>query len=205
MKKYSIVAACFLVCFVIAGSSAEIYRGIGPLATLGDVKQLFPGATFKKVYPAWAQENDVLYLVTGKGIQGEIVIKFDDNRPIFKRMMEQGTDNNYEDFLRGLAERSDDEALGVSWVRWLPDAPFPVDRMITKYGKPEKSDFSELDFQPFKEWVARGIYAHLTDDGKKVIAIDFSITEKEYKDALKAKYGGGPPAPAERFERVKGE
>jgi len=197
MKWFSVLSSCLLACLVVAGSSAEIYRGIGSMSTLGDVKKLFPGATFNKIHPAWANEYDAMYSVTGKGIQGTIVIKFDDNRPSYKKMMEQATDNKMGEFWRGLAEDSEDNSLSVSWVRWVPDAPFLVDRLITKYGKPEISDFSSQDFKPFKEWKSRGISADLTDDGKKVVNIDFTFTEKERKDAWKAKFGGDEPPPKE--------
>jgi hypothetical protein len=35
---------------------AEIYKGIGPLDTLSEVKLKFPGADYKQLKPAWAQE-----------------------------------------------------------------------------------------------------------------------------------------------------
>lgn len=65
----------------------------------------------------------------------------------------------------------------------------PCGRLITKYGKPETSDFSPEDFRPFKAWKSRAIIADLSDDGKKVVCINFHFTDKEGKDALEAKYG----------------
>ena len=203
MKRFSILAACSLVCFVAAGSSAEIYRGMGPDSTLGDVKKKFPGAVFKKENPAWARERDAIYTVTGKGIEGTIVIKFDDFRPEQRRMMEGAPDNNEKDYWRHKAERSEDDALIVSAVRWFPDVPFSVDRLITKYGKPEASDFLPNNFQPYKAWTSRGILARLSDDEKMVLSIEFNFTEKEWKDALNAAFGPPPPPPPPPAQKAK--
>ena len=76
----------------------------------------------------------------------------------------------------------------ISWVRWIPDAPFPVARLVTKYGKPEVSDFSKDNFKPFKEWKKRGIQAFLDDEGNNVVRIDFDFTKKEQDEAFKRKY-----------------
>jgi len=108
----------------------------------------------KKMFPARAQEVDVMYSVTGSGIQGEIIIMFIDTRVHAREMMEETTDNAMRGFWNRRSECSDDDSLFVSWVRWVPDVPFPVERMITKYGKPEKTE--------------------------KVVMIDFSFTSKDY-------------------------
>lgn len=187
MKKLSFLAACFLVCVLVAGASAEIYRGIIPYSTLGDVKKLFPGATYNEMHPAWAQETDKMYIISGAGIQGQIIIKFNDFRSLYEKNAEEGTDA--QEFWKKLANELEEDALVVSWVRWVPDVPFPVDRLITKYGKPEKSDFSPEDFKPFKLWTSRGINASLSDDGKKVVTIEFMFTQKEMNDAWNATFG----------------
>jgi hypothetical protein len=206
MKRFAFLAACFLVCVLVAGSSAEIYRRIIPYSTLGDVKKLFPGATFNKMHPAWAQETDVMYKIDGVGIQGLIIIKFDDSRPTFKKMEAEAADNNAQELWKSLANESEEDGLGVSWVRWVLDTPFSVDRLITKYGKPEKSDFSQEDFQPYKEWTSRGIAANLSDDGKKVMSIEFQFTPKEMKDAWNKKFGVyKAPSPQEEATGKKGK
>lgn len=186
MKRFSLLAAYFLVC-VVSGSSAEIYQGIVPYSSLGDVKKLFPKARFKKMDPAWAQERDAMYTVTGKGIAGTIVIKFNDYRPVFRKRLEEASDNDVKGYLKPLSEESEDDALVVVWVRWVPDVPFPVERIIARYGTPERSDFSPEDFQPQKIWDSRGILATLSDDGKNVFSIEYEFTDKEWKDAWEAK------------------
>lgn len=88
--------------------------------------------------------------------------------------------------MRELPSRANSEL--VSWVRWIPDAPFPVARLVTKYGKPEVSDFSKDNFKPFKEWKKRGVQAFLDDEGKNVVRIDFDFTKKEQDEAFKRKF-----------------
>jgi hypothetical protein len=75
-------------------------------------------------------------------------------------------------------------SVSIQWVRWAPDSPIPITRLIAKYGKPEKSDFNSDDFKPYKSWPTRGITAYTSDDGKRVHRIDFNFTEKDYKAAF---------------------
>jgi hypothetical protein len=74
-----------VISVVAVDGHCEIYRGIGPLADLADLKGMFPGATFEKLTPAWAQDHDVLYQITGKGMSGTIVVKFYDGRPVWRK------------------------------------------------------------------------------------------------------------------------
>ena len=183
MKWFMVIAVCILSCIVVAESSAEIYLGITPFKTLGDVQNMFPGAEFTKLNPAWAKEDDAMYSVTGEGIEGKIIIMFHDTRPLNRDYMKQATDNTMKRFFKEYSERPDEDSLLVSWVRWVPDVAFPVERLITKYGKPEKSDISTVNFKPYKLWMSKGIYAHLSDDGGKVVMITYNPTKKELKKA----------------------
>lgn len=211
-------------------SIAEIYRDIGPLDILNDVKAKFPNAKFEKGNPAWAQATDVMYAITGIGISGTIFIKFDDFRPSYRKHLdncinEQNRRTALKDMERNNPEvkegnpipeipveidpkiskltddalndrislyqfyinQSDDEALSVAWVRWLPDIPIPLQRFITKYGNPDVSGFSDEDMTPYRYW-NRGILTSLTDDGKKVSMVDYYFTEKDEYIALCKKH-----------------
>jgi hypothetical protein len=174
--------------------------GIGPLDTLADLQAKFPNATFEQLHPAWAGESDVMYSITGSGLSGKIIVKFNDMRPFYKKMAEEA-DEKKEDgqnppvFWREMAGQADNTVM-VSWVRWIPVLPIPIERLITKYGKPDRSDFSTDDFEPYKEWTSRGIAAALSDNGKMVVRIEYSFTEKERERAYKARWGDVPsPAP----------
>lgn len=208
MERVTFIGVCLLACFVVAESSAEIYRGIAPFKTLGEVRKMFPGAEFKKEYPAWAKADDAMYSVTGDGIEGKIIIMFNDTRPMNREYMKQATDDSVKLIFKEYSERPDDESLLVSWVRWVPDVPFAVDRMIMKYGDPERSDFSSVDFKPYKQWQSRGIHAHLSDDGKNVVMITFTPTKKEREEADDARIKielEKPPLPHELNEAPHGE
>src|ERR1039457_1652929 len=61
----SFAASLTLSLLAASIAHAETYGGIGAMDTLGDIRQRFPGATFERLNPAWAQAGDVLYSVTG--------------------------------------------------------------------------------------------------------------------------------------------
>lgn len=167
---------------------AEIYQNILPTDTLGEIKSKFPHATFEKLSPAWAQSTDVMYTLTGHGISGTIIINFFDSRAEYQKQYETATEDTQKKVLETLIEKSEDEAISVNWVRWMPDIPFPLQRLIAKYGAPEKKGFSNDDFQPYREWKKIGLLAYLSDNEKNVQRIDFSFTKEEYKKAFYKKY-----------------
>jgi hypothetical protein len=179
-----------LALFLLAASwaRAEIYGGIGAQDTLGDIKQRFPAAKFERLKPPWAPTWDVLYSITGPGLAGEIVVNFFDLR----------TDNKNEAYelakrrvlpdseARSLAaaqakinDFSDDKALVVDWVRWVPDRPIPLQRFLSQYGSPTKGGFSKDDLQPYRDWTAQGLTAYLDDAEKSVVRVDYTFTDEE--------------------------
>ena len=132
-----------------------------------------------------------MYSITGNGMSGVIVVKFTNNKLWWKKRGEIETDETRKKRYERLAESASDD-LEVAWVRWIPETPFPVTRLITKYGKPEISDFDQVSYVPFKEWESRGIQAYLSDDGKKVNHIDFNFTDKEIIEASNKALGIEP-------------
>lgn len=169
-------------------AQCELYRDIGPLDSFGEVKSKFPGAIIKKLAPAWAQPTDALYQFTGNGLSGTIIVKFEDGRPIYKQHLESGVDDTLKDFYLRMVNKSDDDALSVSWVRWIPATPFSIQRLISKYGPVEKSAFSDEDYQPYREWERKGVRAFLSDDEKYVLRIDYSFTKDEHRKAWLLKH-----------------
>jgi hypothetical protein len=73
--------------------------------------------------------------------------------------------------------------LTVDWVRWVPPSPFPLQRLIAKYGKPENSGFRDDNFKPYRAWKNKGLTAYLTDDEKDVESIDFNFTADDFRNA----------------------
>jgi hypothetical protein len=179
--------------FLLFGVSAssEIYQGIGPLDTLKDLKQKFPTAEFERLSPAWAQDADVLYRITGKGVPGRIVVTFYDNRPEWREQLKKESDPG----LRKILEEGvslDDDSIQVEWVRWIPDEPLPLQRLVAKYGPPSEKGFGEDDFRPYRAWSDRGILANLTDDEKHVDMMEFSFTRADLRRAWLEKHGRVP-------------
>lgn len=74
---------------VVCSVHAESYKNIGPLDNLGDIKNKFPNAIVEKLNPGWAQATDALYKLSGTGMSGWIVVKFDDLRPTWKEQLEK--------------------------------------------------------------------------------------------------------------------
>lgn len=77
--------------------------------------------------------------------------------------------------------------MEVQWVRWIPMSPIPLQRLITKYGKPDEDGFRDDDFRPFKSWTKKNINANLSDDGKMVTDIEFAFTNGEQRIAYLVK------------------
>ena len=181
--------ALFLFLMLIAtGSQAETYGNIFPLDTLGDLKEKYPNANFSKRTPAWASKYDAMYSIDGSGLSGTIIVKFHDYRPFIKELLSTGgyTEEEVDNFKK-VANRSDEEALTVSWVRWVPAQPIPISRFVSKYGKFEKSGFSDEDLEPYRSWESKGLVAYLANDEKSVVRVDYEFTKQERRRAYKAK------------------
>ncbi len=189
--RCSLIALCCL--FVVAAkmADAEIYGNITPLDTFADVKAKLPGATYEQLHPAWAQEADILYSVSGHGLSGTIVIKFHDQRPFLRKKLLENSGSSDKSALEKLVEGTDEASLNVEWVRWIPVAPIPLQRLVSKYGKPDKSGFADDDLQPYRDWKT-GVTAYLSDDEKSVLRLDFSFNAKEIRDAYQSRYGFVP-------------
>ena len=69
--------------------------------------------------------------------------------------------------------------MTIDWVRWVPDVNIPIERLKSRYGEPEKCDYSTEDYRPYCEWESKGVNARLSDDKKQVFAIEYTFTLKE--------------------------
>ncbi len=161
-------AVLFLVSFsCIQAAHAEIYQGIGPLDTMADLKAKYPHATFEQLHPAWAQEQDVMYKITGQGLSGLIIIKFVDHRPDYRHRSLVTQDEPTIKFLTYLMNMSDDESLDVEWVRWIPEAPVPLQRLVAKYAPPRRRG------------LGRKISNHTEDGQRRGSPLFFLMTRKQ--------------------------
>jgi hypothetical protein len=187
----SCMKAALIGLVALLPASAEIYQGIGALDTLADIKAKLPGATFEQHHPAWAQDQDVIYSVTGEGLHGTIIIKFIDWRELWWHQLASATDEATIKTLTDLANGGD-ESVTVEWVRWAPKEVIPLKRLIAKYGPPEEKGFAQDDFQPYRQWKKKGLTAYLSDDEQGVVRIDYDFTQAERCLAWKLKYPGVP-------------
>lgn len=176
---------------------AEVLHDIRPLSTLADIKKQYPAATFRKESAAWVQEWQAFYSMTGHGFPGKLYLSFRDTRPYWRAEYERVSskqsdlqspkDASYIVMVGEFANRTDDQALTIDWVRWVPVDPIPIARVKGKYGNPSKCGFSDSDFTPFCSWSSREISAVTSDDHKFVILITAGFTEAEIEQALAAK------------------
>ena len=153
---------------------------------------MYPNATFDVVKAGWVQEKQTFLKLHGTGLPGVTYLAFSyDESWLTNRRLEidqeiaATPDADHAAILKSresiqrLLDRSLDEKMIIDWVRWVPVAKIPLERLKSRYGKPEKCDFSLEYHTPFCEWTSKGVNAILTDDKKQVFAIEYNFTEKE--------------------------
>jgi len=173
------MAIVFMLALAPTPLLAEIYQGINYMDSLGKVRKCFPAAAIQKLSPAWAKPTDAMYSIKGNGIAGTVIIKFGDYRPAQRKLIERSNPGPGRDEMEKEAAQSDEDALYVEWVRWVPDSPIPLKRLVEKYGQWDKKDIHEQTYQPQRIWTKKKITAHISDDDKYVQMIDFNFTGAE--------------------------
>lgn len=180
-------------------SKAEIFLGINPQSTLGEIKKKFPNASFTPINAAWVTENDGFYEMKGNGIAGSYRLLFGDMRPSHKKQLveaekalkKSGVNTGSQmkvDVYRYLSTLSEDKALTVWGGRWIPSDPIPLERFISKYGKPDEVGYTDDDLQPFRAWKDRGLQVNLSDDEKFVLYVEYTYTKKDLKAACQLRH-----------------
>ena len=178
MNRLIRVLSCLLV-LGCASLRGEVYMGINYSDSLGKVRKLFPTAKLTNEKPAWATPSDALFSIKGAGITGTIVVNFHDPRPFYKELVE-GADPGPETAEKNrLALQSDDDALNVEWVRWVPDTAIPLNRLVEKYGPWDKKEINNQNYQSQRTWTKRKITVTVADDEKYISNIDFNFTGEE--------------------------
>jgi hypothetical protein len=187
--KVTTAIALTLFAVILRG---ETYRGIGPLDRLRDVKALFPNAKFELLKAAWAQETDTLYVLTGPGIDGNIVVAFHDPRPTYRHRLETEKDASVRATLREIVNHPAEDELTVRWIRWVPPEPIPLERFVAKYGHPDRTGFRDDNMRPFQSWTVTGVTVTLDDASSKVTNVEFTFTTADERSAWKTKFGWAP-------------
>lgn len=168
-------------------SFAESFQGITAQAELGEIRAKFPLASITPVKAAWVRKEEAFFLMKGDGFPGELYLAFSDLRPVALEMASEATDEHDRNFFEEKAAEPDDKALELLWMRWMPADPIPLTRYISKYGKAEKSGFGDSDMRPYASWPSKAMVAHLSDDQKRVLGVEFSFTDAEKLVACKSK------------------
>lgn len=200
MRSVAIAALTILCVPFMQVTSAEVLHGVQPLSTFGKIKADFPNGRFQRVKAAWVKEHEAFYSMTGDGFPGMLYLLLDDSRPFWrdyaKSLPPDSPDDAASDgsdkvfgrkWAEGQANESDDAALTIRWVRWVPAAPIPMERVKAKYGEPTRCDFDPADFSPFCSWESRSLSAQTTDDRKSVVFFTAGFTRNELRAAYKLK------------------
>ena len=169
----------------------EIYQGIEPNATLQEIKTRFPNADYQPIKAAWVTADQAFYLVTGTGLVGKLYVAFFDNRPTSFASMVDAKAAGHDDlakFYRDQWEKSTEDSLTTSWVRWVPPAAIPIERFFLRYGKVAKVEFNNEDMSPYYQWKDRGGLASLSDDLKSVKSVEYTFTNAERLTTCKRKF-----------------
>lgn len=173
MKR--VIAAAALLCLFSAPSWAESFMGIGPYYTLNDVMAIFPKATFEKLGDGWPVSSTVSYRAVGEGVDGEVLINFEDIRSFYleesQKVSQDATASAFYGYLSSLPEA---RVIEVEWIRWTPGKPVMIADLIKKYGKPEKPAGKLALY-----WKSKEVMAYLSPNGKTASTVEYRFTWDE--------------------------
>jgi hypothetical protein len=201
MRRHALrVAAVAMALAISQLAAAEELHGVQATDKLGEIRAKFPNAVFTRVKAAWVTSEEDFFSMTGKGFPGTLYLAFTDSRPKARKRLseepETAEDDKSKQTMRALlqkwANESDDDALMVKWIRWVPPEPIPMQRYKAKYGEPTTCDFGISDMQPYCEWKSNALVASLSDDQKYVLRVESDFTKAELRAAWLRKAGFVP-------------
>jgi len=153
--------------------------------------------------------------VTGPGIKGTIIVKFNDSRPAARAALaslnaSETLADSVKEYMRAFwteqTELTDDEAIETEWVRWVPEEPIPLTWLTGKYGVPDTRGFNDQTFEPYRQWTKRAVLASIGSDTTMVRLVEFQYTKTEYARVYHDKFGVWPygySPPEKGHKRVK--
>lgn len=178
-------------------SNAEIYKDFKPGSTIADIKKNYPNANFETVKAAWVKDNESFLKLEGQGISGKIFLAFSysdkfllERKLYVEKKIEESPESDNQELKKSIAifdrmlSKTIEEKMHLDWVRWVPIETLPIERLKRRYGEPEKCDFNLDDYEPYCNWLSKGVFASLTGDKKNVITIDYFFTNEEIDFAL---------------------
>jgi hypothetical protein len=149
--------------------------GIGPYYTLNDVMAIFPKANYEKLGDGWPTNKAVSYRISGEGVDGEVLISFEDIRTFYleesEKVSQDATASPFFGFLSSLPEA---RVIEVDSVRWTPANPIPIANLLKKYGKPSQHGEKLALY-----WKAKEVLAYISPSGKTASSVEYRFTWDE--------------------------
>lgn len=188
-----VIFLAFIASFAL-NAQAEVYKDLWPASSLREIKEKYPNAKFEDVKAAWVRENESFIAMTGVGITGKIFLKLSHTDQFKKNYISSSikhaddstSEEERDKFLNSARDMQNlldaplEDRLSLDWVRWVPLETIPIERLESRYGKPEKCDYDEDTFTPYCEWASKGLSVSLTDNKKFVMFIEYSFTEADW-------------------------
>lgn len=184
-----------LICLLLfMGSTvrAESFLGLEPLEPLSSVKQRFSAGALTVEPADWLKPNQYFVKMQHPDGGGKVFLLFEHDDEIRKKKLadleksvanlpSQAQGRSTKLLIRQYREKlskSIDERLSLIRVRWLPDNPIRLSELITSYGKPDEKREGNAVYGPVFIW-SKGLNAHLSDDKKQVLMIEYWFTEDD--------------------------
>ena len=193
MKRLASIACALTLVLCASMAQAEIFMGIMPGSSVSDLKRKFPNAKFEELTPAWLKRDERLIRIAGRGLEGRIVVKLDDRKPVWKSMFdkqncssEENRDSDYCNYLRvKIVSSTPDESYVPVWVRFIPYGQVKTRTIIRKYGKPDSIEITET-FIKLVCWNV-GVCAEVSDadpiENGTVESIVYDFTDADWEKA----------------------
>ena len=186
------VLICLLLLFMGPIVRAESFLGLEPLEPLSSVKQRFSAGALTVEPADWLKPNQYFVKMQHPDGGGKVFLLFEHDDEIRKKKLadleksvanlpSQAQGRSTKLLIRQYREKlskSIDERLSLIRVRWLPDNPIRLSELITSYGKPDEKREGNAVYGPVFIW-SKGLNAHLSDDKKQVLMIEYWFTEDD--------------------------
>ena len=186
------VLICLLLLFMDPIVRAESFLGLEPLEPLSSVKQRFSAGALTVEPADWLKPNQYFVKMQHPDGGGKVFLLFEHDDEMRKKKLvdleksvanlpSQAQGRSTKLLIRQYREKLSkpiDERLSLIRIRWLPDNPTRVNELITSYGKPDEKREGNAVYGPVFIW-SKGLNAHLSDDKKQVLMIEYWFTEDD--------------------------
>jgi hypothetical protein len=186
------VLICLLLLFMGPIVRAESFLGLEPLEPLSSVKQRFSSGALTVEPADWLKPNQYFAKMQHPDGSGKVFLLFEHDDETRKKKLadleksvanlpSQAQGRSTKLLIRQYREKlskSIDERLSLIRIRWLPDNPVRFSELISSYGKPDERREGIAVYGPVFIW-SKGLNAHLSDDKKQALMIEYWFTEDD--------------------------